>query len=186
MARLSVFNFLSLNGCYKDSDNGINWHVHNDAEEAAFAAENAQRSGILVFGRVTFQMMESFWNTPAGREMNPGVAAGMTKSEKIVFSNSMKSSTWENTRFIGGDVAAEMKKLKETSDKDMSILGSGSLVAFFTEHGLMDGYQLLIDPLVLGQGVPLFNNITHNINLKLTSHRVFTRGSVLLNYDVVK
>jgi dihydrofolate reductase len=186
MAQLHVFNFLTLNGFYKGPGEDISWHQHGE-EEGEFAAEGAGSGGMIVFGRVTYEMMASFWPTPQAMKEMPEVAEGMNKSEKIVFSRTLKKAEWSNTRIIRDNIIDEMKKLKQQSTKDMTILGSGSIVTQFAEHGLIDEYMLMVDPIALGEGTPLFKGIKHNLNLKLVDTRVFKKsGVVLLRYSSQK
>src|SRR5688572_14374240 len=127
MAKLNIFNFITLNGFYKGPNNDINWHKHGD-EEGEFSKEGAQSDSIILFGRVTYEMMYSFWPTTLAQESMPEVADGMNKSEKIVFSNTLQKADWNNTRIISSHAVEEIKKLKKTSKKDFIVLGSGSIV----------------------------------------------------------
>ena len=90
MRKLTVFNFITLNGYYKGLNEDIGWHRH-ESDEGEFAAEGAQSESVLLFGRKTYEMMASFWPTPEGKKMNPAVAEGMNKSEKIVFSRTLRA-----------------------------------------------------------------------------------------------
>lgn len=183
MRKLFAFNFITLNGFYKGEADDISWHRHGE-EESTFAAENMQGEGAaLLFGRVTYHHMASFWPTPDAIRNIPDVAAGMNRAEKIVFSNTLKHADWNNTKVIGGDIVKAMKKLKQTEGKDMTILGSGSIVSLFADHGLIDGYQIMLDPVALGEGTALFSGITKKLDLKLTGTRTFKSGVVLLNYQ---
>jgi dihydrofolate reductase len=138
---------------------------------------------MLLFGRVTYQMMVSYWTTPMAQKDSPIVADGMNKAEKIVFSRTLKTADWNNTRVMNGNIAEEIKKLKQTPGKDMTILGSGSIVTLFAEHNLIDEYMIMIDPVAIGEGVPIFKGIKHPLNLKLTSTKTFKSGVVLLCYE---
>jgi dihydrofolate reductase len=107
----------------------------------------------------------------------------MNKAKKIVFSNTLDSTDWQNTTLIKGDMIAAMKKLKQSDGKDMVILGSGKVVSQLASHNLIDCYQLLITPVILREGTPLFQNINSRLNLKLTNTRTFNNGNVVLYYD---
>jgi dihydrofolate reductase len=184
MRKLSCFNFVSLNGFYKGANEDLNWHNH-DEEGARFSEENLKGGATLVFGRVTFEMMQSFWTTKQAFETLPKVAEGMNKAEKIVFSNTLEIAAWQNTTLIKGDMIHEMKKLKQLPGNDMCILGSGNIIAQLADHNLIDEYQLLINPLVLAQGTPLFKGLKHNLGLKLKSTRTFKNGNVVMYYEKV-
>lgn len=182
MAKLNVFNFITLNGFYKGIQEDISWHKHG-AEEEQFSKEGVQSNSIILFGRVTYEMMYSFWPTPMAMESMPEVADGMNTSEKIVFSTTLKKAEWNNTRVISNHAVEEIKKLKTTSKKDIVILGSGSIVTLCAEHGLIDTFQIMIDPIAIGNGTPLFNGLSQPLNLTLISTQTFKSGVILLNYE---
>jgi len=184
VGKLSVFNFMTLNGYYKGPNGEINWHQHG-GEEAEYSAESLKAESMLLFGRVTYEMMASFWPTPDAMKSLPEVAEGMNKAEKIVFSRTMKKADWNNTRVISGNIVEEVKKLKESSPKDMTILGSGSILTQFAEAGLIDDYQFMINPVALGAGEPIFKGLKNILNLELISVKTFKNGILLLNYKPV-
>jgi len=177
-----AYNFLTLNGFFKGPRNDLSWHRHGK-EENEFAAKNLQSESILVFGRITYQQMAGYWPTNEALKNDPDVAKGMNKAEKIVFSNTLKKVEWSNTRLIKDNIAEETKKLKK-EDRDMVILGSGSIITQFAEQGLIDVYQFMIDPVALGDGEPVFKGISQKLDLELTDTRTFKSGTVLLTYKV--
>jgi dihydrofolate reductase len=181
MPTLSVFNFITLNGYYKGENDDISWHVHGD-EEGKFSEEGARSDSIILFGRKTYEVMASFWPSAMAYESFPVVADGMNKAEKIVFSKTLKDAGWSNTKIINGDIIEKIEQLKETGEKDMTILGSGSIVTQFAEAGIIDQYQIMVDPVAIGKGTPIFSELTQKINLKLTGSKVFNSGVVLLTY----
>lgn len=187
MRKISVFNFLTLNGFFKGAHEDISWHRHG-GEEADFAGDSANpaQPNALMFGRVTYEMMASFWPTDAGKQMNPRVAEGMNRSEKYVFSRSLASAGWERTTILKGDIVNETIRLKESPGPDITILGSGSIVSQLAGHRLIDSLTLMIDPVVLGSGASLFAGMPGRIDLELTKSQVFNSGVVLLNYSVMK
>lgn len=182
MGKLSVFNFITLNGFYKGLNEDISWHRHG-VEESDFATEGAKSQSTLIFGRVTYEMMAGFWPSAEALKNIPAVAEGMNKSEKIVFSRTLESADWNNTQVIRENLIDEIKKLKQIPDKNMTILGSGSIVSQLAEHGLIDDYQLMIDPVIIGVGTPLFTGISNKIDLKLISTKTFKSGFILLLYQ---
>lgn len=182
MRKLTVYNFLTLNGFFKGVNEDISWHKHGQ-EEGEYAAQSAGAANILLFGRVTYEMMAGFWPTPMAMEMNPSLATEMNRSEKIVFSNSLVKADWNNTRVISGNIIEEIRKLKLTPGPDMTILGSGSIVTQFADAGLIDAYQFMIDPVAIGQGTPVFEGLQQRLELRLTSSRIFRSGIVLLDYE---
>jgi dihydrofolate reductase len=181
MPILSCFNFISLNGFYKGLREDISWHRHGE-EESQFSAENAQKESILLFGRVTYEMMYSFWATEQAMAMAPQVAEGVNRAEKIVFSRTMEKAQWNNSRVVQHEIYNEVRKLKETGTKDMTILGSGSIVSQLSDHGLIDLYSIMLDPVAIPYGTSIFHGISKKLDLELISTRTFKSGVVLLNY----
>ena len=112
---------------------------------------------------------------------DPLIAEGMNNAEKIVFSKTLSNADWKNTRIVNDNILEQVKKLK-AADGDLTILGSGSIVTQLAENGLIDEYQLMIDPVAIGQGTPLFKNINHQLDLKLVDSRTFKSGVILLRY----
>jgi dihydrofolate reductase len=130
-------------------------------------------------------MMENFWPTPIAMEMDPIVAKGMNESAKIVFSTTLKKVKWKNTTLIKKALVEEITKLKKLP-QDITILGSGSLVTQLADHELIDEFQIMIDPIALGKGTPMFKGLKKPLNLQLTDSKIFKSGTVLLNYQTIK
>lgn len=185
MRKLSVFNNVTVDGYFTGMDGDFSWaHAGSpDPEFDAFVASNAQGSGELLFGRVTYQMMAGFWPTPAAAEMSPVVAAGMNSMPKVVFSRTLQRAEWNNTRVIGDELAEAVRKLKRESGPDLVILGSGSIVAQLAQEGLIDEYQLVVNPVVLGGGRTMFEGITSARSLSLRSSRSFPSGRLFNCYE---
>lgn len=185
MQKLIVFNHVSLDGYFVDANGDMSWAKAdpNDAEWNAFVTENAGGGGTLVFGRVTYDLMASFWPTPMAMEMMPVVAERMNKLPKVVFSRTMDNASWNNTKLVKGGIVAEMRKMKKAPGEGMVILGSGSLVAQFAQQGLIDEYQIVVNPIVLGKGRTMFDGVEEKLMLKLTKTRTFGNGNVLLCYE---
>jgi dihydrofolate reductase len=181
MRTLNAYNFLTLNGFFKGPQEDTSWHTHG-GEEEQYSVQSLQGDGILLFGRKTYDMMASFWPTPVAAEHFPEVAAGMNRAEKIAFSRKAFTPRWENTRAITGDIVKKVRALKATPGKNMTILGSGSIISLFTEHGLIDEYQFMIDPVAIPEGSPVFAGITTKLELELSGSRVFKSGVVLVSY----
>ena len=185
MSRVTVFNFVTLNGYFEGPKGDTSWHVHG-AEESEYAVEMLKSGDTLLFGRVTYEFMASYWPTPDAIKNAPIVADGMNKADKIVFSRTLKKVEWNNTRLVKDNIEEEMKKMKQMPGKNMTLLGSGSIVTQFAEQGLIDEYQIMVDPVVLGDGTPIFKNMKHKLELKLTRTRTFKSGVVLLCYQPVE
>ncbi|MDB5255929.1 MAG: dihydrofolate reductase [Chitinophagaceae bacterium] len=181
MGKLSTFNFISLDGYYKDANDGISWHPH-DEEGTELSIDSLKNKSTLLFGRKTYEMMASFWPGKDARTQMPEVAAGMNKAEKIVFSTTMTKADWNNTTLIKGNLTEEIKKMKQ-GDKNMTILGSGSIISQLAKDNLIDEYLFLLDPIAIGKGTSLFNDLTEPLNLKLITTQPFKSGAVLLTYQ---
>lgn len=184
MRKLSVFNFVSMNGYFAGPGGDISWHKDRpaDQEQEQFGKKGVQSDSVLIFGRKTYDMMASFWPTPMAMQVNPVMAEGMNKSDKIVFSKTMDKAEWNNTTLINGDMVETIRTLKQQPGKPMTILGSGSIVTQLAEAGLIDEFQFMVDPVVLGNGTTLFNGIQQPIELQLVDHKIFKSGVLVLTY----
>jgi dihydrofolate reductase len=184
MRKLIVFNQVSLDGYFVDARGDMSWAHKDPADEEwnTFVAGNAGGDGALVFGRVTYELMASYWPTEPARRANPAVAQGMSAMPKIVFSRTLEGASWSNTTVIRKDAAVAMRALKRGKGPDMAILGSGRIVAALTRAGLIDEYQVVVSPLVLGAGRTMFAGVAKTVALRLTRTRSFGNGCVLMCY----
>jgi dihydrofolate reductase len=187
MRKLVVFNHVTLDGYFVDKNGDMSWaHSGNDdAEFNAFVADNASGGGELLFGRITYELMAGFWPTPFAIENMPVVAEGMNRMPKVVFSRTLEHASWNNTRVVKGDIAAEIRKMKREPGEGMAIMGSGSIVSQLAPEGLIDEYLIVINPVVLGKGRTMFDGIKEKLNLKLTKTRTFNNGKVYLCYEPI-
>jgi dihydrofolate reductase len=182
MRKVTVFNLMTIDGYFSGQDGDISWH--NVDEEFQELAEQTSNSGdTLLFGRVTYELMVRYWPTQEAIRNDPVVAAGMDNAEKIVFSRTLEKVDWNNTRLVKNDLPAEVRKLKQQSENDLTVLGSGSIVSQLTQVGLIDEYQILLNPVVIGKGKTMFEGIKQKINLRLTKTRRFKNGNILLHYE---
>ena len=184
MRKVSVFESISADGFFCDRKNDISWaHRGPDPEFDRFTAENAGGEATALFGRVTYEMMKSYWPTPQAREQAGEVAEGMNRMEKIVFSRTLKEPGWQNVRVIAGDPVAAVRELKQGRGPDLLVMGSGSIVSQLTQARLVDDLQLVVVPVVLGQGRTLFEGVKDRLELELTRSRTFKNGNVVLWYE---
>jgi dihydrofolate reductase len=178
--KLRVFESISVDGYFTDRQGAIAW-AHSgreDPEFGAWVASNASGGGILLFGRITYQMMEAFWPTPAAAAQMPEVARGMNASPKLVASRTIEPS-WTNSRLIEGDLIESVRTLKAQDERGITVLGSGSVAAQLGEAGLVDEYQFVVLPIALGGGRTVF---TKGTSLRLLEQRAFRCGNVVLTY----
>ena len=185
MRKLIVFNQVTLDGYFVDPKGDMSWahKSHDDAEWNQFVAGNASGGGTLLFGRVTYQMMASYWPTPMAAQNSPEVAAHMNQLPKVVFSRTLNEATWSNTRLMKGDLATAVRTLKDEPGPGMAILGSGSIVSQLSDARLIDEYQVIVNPLALGKGRTMFEGMKQRLDLRLISSRAFGNGNVLLCYE---
>jgi dihydrofolate reductase len=184
MRKIVVFNHVTLDGFFTDPKGDMSFAHRQgpDPEWDEFLEGNTKGGGELLFGRITYDMMASFWPTPAAEQMMPEVAERMNALPKVVFSRTMNEASWKNARVVKGNLAEEVRKLKAQSGPDMVILGSGTIVSQLTEAGLIDSYQIVVNPVVIGRGRTMFEGVTSRPALKLTETRTFKNGNVLLCY----
>jgi dihydrofolate reductase len=133
-------------------------------------------------GRVTYDLMASYWPTPLAAQNDPVVAERMNSLPKIVFSRTLKEAAWRNTRIVSGDIAAEVRKLKNDGGQHMAIMGSGSIIAQLAAARLIDELQLVINPLALGAGRTPFEGIREPLAFRFIGSRAFRNGKVVLTY----
>lgn len=188
MRKLIVFNHVTLDGYFVGDNGDMNWaHTGNDDPEyQEFVAGNASGESVLMFGRVTYDMMASYWPTPIADQHMPVVAKKMNEAAKVVFSRTMDEALWHNTKLVKGNLVAEVKKMKEKEGPGMVILGSGSIVAQLAAENLIDEYQVVLDPVVLGRGRTMFEGIPEMLSMKLTKTRSFNNGKIFLCFELVK
>ena len=180
--KVIAFEQVSLDGFFVDAKGDMSWAHKQDPEWNAFVAGNASGNGALLFGRVTYEMMASFWPTPLAAQRVPAVAEGMNRMPKLVFSRTLQDVSWANTTLVKGDLAEQVRKIKQEPGPDLAILGSGSIVSQLARAGLIDEFQIVVNPIVLGKGRTLFEGVADKIALKLTQSRAFGNGNVVLYY----
>jgi dihydrofolate reductase len=186
MRKIIAFTIVSVDGCYAGPNGEIDWFKSgSDDEDRQFSSEASGSSGTLIFGHTTYEMMAGFWPTPDAVRNDPVMAGVMNSTPKIVFSKTLKpvedGPVWKNVRIFRDIVPEEIKKLKEQGEGTIAILGSGSIVQQFSRFGLIDEYQLMVVPVILGTGKYLFRDF-YRMNLKLLEIRTFRNGKVFLKY----
>lgn len=183
--RLSSFIQISLDGfyCGPDGDMSFAQKPPEDTEWQAYVNGNASGGGMLLFGRVTYEMMAGWWPTPQAAKAAPVVANRMNAMPKLVFSRSLTGADWINTTLVKGDLVEAVAALKREEGPEIATLGSGSIVRQLAAAGLIDTFQIGIVPVVLGGGKSLFAGVTRRLDLALMSSRAFDNGTVVLGYD---
>jgi len=172
--------------CVGDDKGDMSFARNDDAEWNEFTRGNAKGGGTLLFGRKTYDLMVSFWPTPVATAMMPEVAEKMNSAQKVVFSKTMEKAEWKNTTLVKSDPVEAVRKMKAEAGEGIVIFGSGTIVAQLAGAGLIDEYQIAVIPVALGGGRTMFEGLEERQRLKLTKHRVFGNGSVLLHYEPVR
>jgi len=182
MRKVILFNLTSLDGYFEGPDRDINWHNVDD-EFNEFAIQQTGEFGALLFGRVTYELMAGYWPTEDAKRNDPMIAGLMNSLPKIVFSKTLQKVEWENTRLVKDSFAETVSKLKQEAGKDIAIFGSSDLAVTLVQYNLIDEFRVMINPIVLGAGKPLFQGIRSKFDLRLIKTRTFKSGNILLYYE---
>jgi len=178
------FNMITANGFFEGPNQDISWH-NVDQEFNEFAMKQLRSVDMILFGRVTYQLMANYWPTQAAIENDPIIAKKMNALPKIVFSKTLDKAEWNNTRLIRGNIAKEISYLKGLPGKNLIIFGSSDLTVVMAQMGLVDEFRIMVNPAVIGSGKPFLNGIEGKINLKLLRAKTFHSGNILLYYQPV-
>lgn len=177
MRMLKTWNMLSLDGFFEGPKKGeIDWFVFDDEMEK-FIVETQLNAGALLFGRVTYEMMASYWPTAEGQ-----IAEFMNKVPKYVFSRTLDKADWNNTTLVRDNAVGEVKKLKEQLGNDIFVFGSADFSRTLMENELIDEYHFGINPVVLGEGIPWFKGGYGTMGMDLLDSKTLKSGVVLLFY----
>ncbi len=174
---------MTLDGFFEGTKSWeLDWHNLVWGEEMdRMSIEQLKTAGMLLFGRVTYEGMASYWSTAKGEVGE--VAERMNAIPKIVFSRTLEKAEWNNTRLIKENAVEETVKLKSGPGKDLFIFGSADLSSTFMQRGLIDEYRLGVVPVVLGGGNPLFKPAQQRMKMKLIDAKTFANGFVILRYQ---
>jgi len=185
MKKIIAFEWLSVDGFIGGPNGETDWFVW-DQEIEKFAKEYQTTIDTMLFGRTTYEVMAAYWPTEVSVSEDKMITDFMNHTNKIVFSKTLEKVEWKNSTLHKEITPEEINKLKHEAGKDIIIYGSGSIVSQLMKFGLLDEFQIMINPVVLGKGKPLFQNIEEKSSLKLLNTRAFTGGSVLLNFQTNK
>lgn len=175
-----MWNLVTLDGFFEGPKSWeLDWHDTAYGEELELLSiDQLKSAGMLLFGRVTYEGMASYWATQKGE-----VADFMNSLPKLVFSKTLEKAEWNNTRLVKENAADEVAKLKQQPGKDMFIFGSANLSSTLMQHGLVDEYRLCLAPIILGGGNPLFKPSPNRMKMKLLDVRTLKTGGVILRYQ---
>jgi len=195
MRRIVTFNRVSADGYFAGPDGNLDWVVP-DEELDQGAAENLSGAGTILFGRRTYELFEKFWPhavddsptapDPHGAGRRPpemrAMAVWINEATKVVFSRTRTDVTWRNSRLFHALDPREIEALKRQPGNDIMVFGSGSVVSQLTEHGLIDEYQFVVTPILLGSGRSLLSGVSKSARLDLLEAKQYQSGNVMLRY----
>lgn len=195
MRRIVMFNHVSVDGYFSGADGNLNWIVP-DEEIDKDAVERMPTIDTILLGRRTYELFEAFWphalddpataadphdpsrRTPTLRAM----AIWINEATKLVFSRSLKKVTWKNSRVLQEIDPRAIAAMKGERGKDMIVFGSGSIVSELTRHGLIDEYQFVVNPVLLGCGRRMMESVSNGLKLELLETKEYSSGNVVLRY----
>ena len=195
MRRIVMFNRVTADGYFAGPDGNLEWVVQ-EQELDKTAAEKLPGADTILFGRRTYELFEAFWphaldDSPtapdphsAGRRSQEirAMAVWINEATKVVFSRTRKDVTWRNSRLLHEFDPRQIEAMKTQPGKDIMIFGSGSIVSQLTQHGLIDEYQFVVSPIVLGSGRPLLSGVSKSSRLDLLEAKKYQSGNVMLRY----
>ena len=195
MRQIVMFNWVTADGYFAAPDGNLDWVVP-DPEQVKAAAKAIPRFDTILFGRRTFEIFEGFWKDavddaltapdphhPGRRTREHGeIGMWLNQAAKLVFSRTLKDLSWKNSRILHQVDSREIGAIKGQAGKDMMLFGSGSIVSQLTQHGLIDEYQLLVCPVLLGSGRPLMEGVSRSVKLDLLEAQKYKSGDIMLRY----
>lgn len=181
---------ITLDGFVAGPNGELNW-AKVDQELFDYVGNRIKTGDTALYGRKTYQMMESYWpsagDKPNATKHDIEHSKWYNNVHKVVLSKSLQGSNLTNTTIISENLADRLNEIKKKPGEDILLFGSPTATHSLIEQNLIDGFWLFVNPIILGQGVPLFNNINDRINLKLMpTTRQFSNGVTELNYEVDK
>ena len=186
MRKLILFMHTSLDGFVAGPNGEMDWIITDD-EIFDYVINEIDKADTALYGRVTYQMMESYWPTagdqPDASKHDKHHSTWYNKVTKVVLSRTMKGMTLNNTTIISDNLVDEIKKIKAMPGNDIIIFGSPSAAHSLMAENLIDDYWLFVNPLLLAKGIPLFSGIKDITKLKLLLNHSFTSGVVCLHYE---
>jgi len=187
MRKIISFMHISLDGFVAGLNGEMDW-IKVDEEIFDFVGKRISEGDTALYGRVTYEMMENYWPTaadkPTASRHDIEHSKWYNKVHKVVLSNTMKDPGLANTTIISENLSDSINEIKQQPGNDILLFGSPTATHSLIQLNLIDGYWLFVNPIILGQGIPLFADIKEKIKLKLLTTRPFTCGVTELNYSV--
>lgn len=188
MRKIISFMHISLDGFVAGPHGEMNW-IKVDEEIFDYVGQRIQEGDTALYGRVTYQMMENYWPTagdkPKASKHDKEHSKWYKNVRKVVLSKTMQEAGLTNTQVIGDHLSDRINEIKQQAGEDILVFGSPTATHSLIQQNLIDGYWLFVNPIILGQGIPLFTDIKNKIKLKLLpTTRQFTCGVTELNFIV--
>ena len=190
MRKIISFMHISLDGFVAGPNGEMDW-IKVDEEIFDYVGKRISVGDTALYGRVTYQMMENYWPTaadkPTATKHDIEHSKWYSKVHKVVLSKTMKDAVpmfRDNTKIISDNLSDRINEIKKQEGEDILLFGSPTATHSLIQLNLIDGYWLFVNPIILGQGIPLFADIKDKIKLKLLTTRQFTSGVTELNYAV--
>ena len=178
---LYAFVVMTVDGFYEGPEGEFDW-PNVDDEFNQYAVANLNDTGMIIFGRVTYEGMAGYWPTAAALDGDPIIASLMNEIPKAVVSSTIEEATWNNSIVIRGNVANEIATLTSQPGRSIGVFGSPNLTLSLIEMGLIDELRLMIHPVALGSGKSLFRMMNGRLTFDLLRTTTFESGNVLLTY----
>jgi len=195
MRRIVAFDRVSADGYFAGPDGSLDWTVP-DQEIDKSAAGRLSGTGTILFGRRTYEQFEAFWphvldDSPTAPDPHAALrrspelramAVWINEATKVVVSRTRKDVSWKNSRLLHEFDPGAIEAMKRQPGTDIMIFGSGSIVSQLTQHGLIDEYQFIVNPIVLGNGRQLLSGLSKSVRLDLLEAKPYPSGNVMLRY----
>ena len=185
MRNLIFFMHTSLDGFVAGLNGEMNW-INLDDAMFDFVATMTDQSDTALYGRVTYEMMQSYWpkagQQPNASKHDKGHSAWYNRVSKVVLSKTISEKGLDNTIVISDQLADNVNKIKKQDGKNILIFGSPGASQSLLNQGLIDEFWLFVNPIILGKGMPLFKDITGTTKLKLVESKTFPCGVIALHY----
>ncbi len=177
MRKVILHMVVSLDGLIEGPNKELDWHAWDDEIEK-YADDLLSTVDAILLGRVAYQLFADYW--PSAKD---SITPKMNNLPKIVFSKTLEKVEWKNSRLVKYNIAEEIQKLKQQPGKDLVLFGGAGIASTFIKLGLIDEYRIIVNPVVLGRGNPLFNGLKDKFNLKLLKTKTYSSGNVILYYQ---
>ncbi|GAB3956094.1 dihydrofolate reductase family protein [Spirosoma harenae] len=186
MGKLVLFMHTSLDGFVAGPAGEMDW-IHVDDEIFDYGESKIYATDTALYGRVTYQMMESYWPTaadePDASKHDINHSAWYKKAHKLVLSKSLNADDFTNTTVLSDNLAEQLSAYKQQSEKDIIIFGSPTAAHSLMAENLIDAYWLNVNPVILGEGMPVFKQAQDRIGLRLVDSHTFSSGVICLQYE---